>query len=317
MISILLTILKITGIVLLALLLFVLLLLLLVLFVPVRYTIKADRGVMEAAPMHLRVKASWLLHLVNVCFDHPRAAYVRVRIAFVTIYRSDKRKKEAAGQPEPSKVQKDASEEGKEEDSLEIRQEPSKEQEALKAEEDIQEKEDIQERETHREKEDAPQKEAGEAPPTKRRFFQKLFLALKNIQYTISEIYDKIKQIGKDIRYYIRLIQSETFRRAYETCRKEIVLLLKGVCPKKVRGSLMVGTGDPAGTGQVLAAYGILYPLIGNNIVITPDFERQVLEGELFIKGRIRVIRLLRTAWKIYFNKDIRRVLKLLKREAA
>ena len=78
----------------------------------------------------------------------------------------------------------------------------------------------------------------------------------------------------------------------------------------------MIGTGDPASTGQVIAIYGILYPLLGNHIDIIPDFEQQIVEGDLLIKGKITLFRLVKTAWIVYFNKDLRRLIKLLKREA-
>ena len=172
-------------------------------------------------------------------------------------------------------------------------------------------------------KKKTPEKEAAasvQKPEEKRTiagFFGSLFRILRNIKYTILKIYDKIKHIVRNIRYYLAVIKSETFQRAYKVCSTQIVRLLKGILPKKLEGTLRIGTGDPASTGQVMAVYGILYPLLGDNIAITPDFEEQVIEGRLNIKGKITVFCILKTAWIIYFNKDLRRVMKLFKREAA
>ena len=80
---------------------------------------------------------------------------------------------------------------------------------------------------------------------------------------------------------------------------------------------MLIGTGDPAGTGQVFAVYGILYPFLGSQIVVTPDFERKVIAGEIQVKGKAAVFHLLKAAWIIYFNKDLRHILKMFKREAA
>ena len=166
-----------------------------------------------------------------------------------------------------------------------------------------------------------PEQASGEASKEEKRtiagFFGSLFRILRNIKYTILKIYDKIKHIVRNIRYYLAVIKSETFQRAYKVCSTQIVRLLKGILPKKLEGTLRIGTGDPASTGQVMAVYGILYPLLGDNIAITPDFEEQVIEGRLNIKGKITVFCILKTAWIIYFNKDLRRVMKLFKREAA
>lgn len=150
-----------------------------------------------------------------------------------------------------------------------------------------------------------------------RAFFGKLLSLLQNIRYTITGICDKIKDIVNNIQYYLKILRSDTFRRAWSVCAGEALSLLRSILPGKLSGRLVVGTGDPAGTGQVLALYGILYPFIGGRIEVTPDFERQILEGELMIKGKITVFRALKTAWRIYFNRDLRRLIKLLKREAA
>ena len=159
--------------------------------------------------------------------------------------------------------------------------------------------------------------EKTEVPPTWKGFFKKLIHIIRNIKYTILKIYDKIKHILENIEYYLKVIRSEAFQSAFGVCSSQLAVLLISIRPRKISGDLLIGTGDPAGTGQILAIYGMLYPVIGNHISITPDFERQIIEGNLFVKGRITVIRLIQVAWKVYFHKDIRRVIRLLKREAA
>lgn len=78
------------------------------------------------------------------------------------------------------------------------------------------------------------------------------------------------------------------------------------ILPRKVRGHVTVGFEDPSMTGQLLAAAGVLYPLYREQIQITPVFDRQVLEGEVKIKGRIFGVAFAWTAWKIYRNQDVR-----------
>ena len=51
--------------------------------------------------------------------------------------------------------------------------------------------------------------------------------------------------------------------------------------------------------------------------MVTPDFERKVIAGEIQVKGKAAVFHLLKAAWIIYFNKDLRHILKMFKREAA
>ena len=93
MLHILLLILKIIGIFLAALLGIVALVLIGVLFVPVRYHIEAEGKLGNENPVHVGVKVSWLLHIVNVAFAYPEAVCVRVKIFCFTLFDSSKIKK--------------------------------------------------------------------------------------------------------------------------------------------------------------------------------------------------------------------------------
>ena len=169
-------------------------------------------------------------------------------------------------------------------------------------------------------KEEEGQEEGKEEPNWIRKlraFVHRIMEILKNIKYTIQKICDKIKGITKNIRYYVEIIQSDAFLRVWRVCGGEALKLLRSVLPGKARGRLLVGTGDPASTAQIIGIHGILYPLIGDHIMVIPDFERTIVEGELLLKGKLTVFRALKTALIIYFNKDLRKVIRLLKKEAA
>ena len=253
------------------------------------------------------------MHAVSAAFHYPAEAYLRVKVLGITIFRSDQKKEDKKKETKKKTPEKEAaaSVQKPEEKSAEetIRKEEEKPPKAADTSGD-EKKIDVN-----------PEQASGGASKEEKRtiagFFGSLFRILRNIKYTILKIYDKIKHIVRNIRYYLAVIKSETFQRAYKVCSTQIVRLLKGILPKKLEGTLRIGTGDPASTGQVMAVYGILYPLLGDNIAITPDFEEPVIEGRLNIKGKITVFCILKTAWIIYFNKDLRRVMKLFKREAA
>ena len=72
---------------------------------------------------------------------------------------------------------------------------------------------------------------------------------------------------------------------------------------------------DPATTGQIVAAYGILYPLVGGSVFLQPEFEEKVIEGDVYIKGKITGIIFLIAGLKIALDKNIWRLIKLLKKE--
>lgn len=306
MISIFLTVFKIIGIILLSLLLLLFVILLLILFVPVRYQVSSFRKEGEEAPVNAALKVTWLLHMITAAFRYPKEANIKIRLFGFSVFSSDKKQsgRKKADQKKPA---------GK-------NAQPEKAKEAhQETRETCDEKTQTDEKEENLEKELQEKVEAFEKEkrPKVSDFVKKLLLILKNIKYTICQIYDKIKHMIKNVRYYIRILKSDTFKRAWSQCGKEAISLLKSIRPRKLTADFVVGTGDPAGTAQILAIEGILYPLVGDHITITPDFEHSIIEGSFFVKGRITVWRLLMTAIRIYFNRDLRRIIRLFKKEAA
>lgn len=98
---------------------------------------------------------------------------------------------------------------------------------------------------------------------------------------------------------------------------KELLLELKGELfgllrhyrPRRIRGSLRFGTGDPAATGKLA---GVLYVLLpaSSELAVEPDFNEAVLEGEITAAGHIRALHLLRTGWRLFRNKKLRRLIR-------
>ena len=145
---------------------------------------------------------------------------------------------------------------------------------------------------------------------------EKIKSLFENIQYTIRKICDKIKSTLDNIEYYREVFESEPFQQSWQLCYGELKSVFKSLKPDKFEADFIVGMDDPATTGQILAIYGILYPLVGQNIQVVGDFERTHVEGYLYMCGRIRAFTFLKVAIRIYFNKDIRKLMKLLKKEA-
>lgn len=340
MITVLLTILKIIGIILLCVLLTLFCVLLLVLFVPVRYRIETVRREGEEAPFRVLLKVTWLLHILNAAFRYPGEDGLRVRVFGFTVFPA--RRKEKAKEKETEKEEEPRDDETEKaanpQDGETKKAVNPQDGETKKAQEMADGQEEgkpagggevagSQEREKEAQTE-SPKGEAGqeeeeteEGEPNWIRklcaFVHRLLERLKNIKYTIQKICDKIKEITKNIRYYVEIIQSDAFLRVWRVCGGEALKLLRSVLPGKIKGRLLVGTGDPASTAQIIGIHGILYPLIGDHIMVIPDFERTIVEGELLIKGKLTVFRALKTAIIIYFNKDLRKVIRLLKKEAA
>lgn len=153
-------------------------------------------------------------------------------------------------------------------------------------------------------------------PAILQKILQKIKQFFENIQYTIRRLCDRIRSILDNIQYYKEVVESETFQNSFRLCRGELVRILKSLKPQKFEGQLVVGMDDPAATGQILAICGMLYPVFGGQLDVAGDFEKKRIEGWIFIKGKIRFGTFLRVAVRVYFNKDIRKLIRLLKKEA-
>lgn len=291
--TVLLLILKILGIVLLVFLGILLALLLIVLFVPVRYQGSGYREEGDPVPVHVQLKVTWLLHLVRVSFIYPEEAFLKVKVLFFQILPAKERKKKASNKKEADGKKPKTDKKEAEHDVRDTASDQKISDEGNTAVED-----------------------GGDDRRTLLDFVRKLFSAIRNIKYTIRKIYDKINHIIHNIRYYIKILQTESFKRAFVLCREQLLRLMKIVLPRKVSGTFTIGMEDPAATGQILSIYGILYPLIGDSITVIPDFEKPVMEGSFRFKGKITAFTLIRIAAKIYFDKDLKRVICLFKKEA-
>ena len=55
-----------------------------------------------------------------------------------------------------------------------------------------------------------------------------------------------------------------------------------------------------------LALCGMFYAFIGENMDLEPDFEKRVLEGSVYVKGRLRTVHMAVFAAKMLLDKNIR-----------
>lgn len=330
MLHMILLILKIIGIVLLSLLGLVLLILALVLFVPVRYQLRvtADESGQTAGNVKVRACVSWLLHLLHI-----RAAFAGkfdmvVRVCGIPIRRIPGRNKQAdadtaqtdaAHTTDADTVQADADIARPDTDTTQTNADTSRtDTDTTRTDADTTQTDADTESQTP----NAGTASDGDEDRKKTSFFKKLknfFRAIaaffRNIWYTIRNICDKIKEIMQRMDYYLDVLGSDEGRRTISLLKSQLGALLKHICPTKVSGQFQIGMEDPAAAGQIAAIAGMLYPIFGNHIHIETVFGEKRFSGNLFIKGRIRVITLIRIAWRVYFNKDIKKFLRKLKRE--
>lgn len=142
---------------------------------------------------------------------------------------------------------------------------------------------------------------------------QKIARIPEKLNEKTEELKEKAKELKEKWEIYRAFLEREDFQRSVSLCRKQLIYVWRKVRPKKCKVQIRFGFDDPSVTGQILAYAGMLYPLLGKDMKIRPDFERKVLEGSVLIKGRITVFTFIKVFCVLYFNRDIKRMLHIWK----
>lgn len=127
------------------------------------------------------------------------------------------------------------------------------------------------------------------------------------IKCTICKIYDKIKKIWVTKVKISNFLKDEIHQEAFRTIAHEVRYLTKHARPRKAKGFVRFGLDDPYRTGQVLAVLSMVYPFYGEQIHIYPEFEQKVLQGDISVKGYIRLSHFVKIIWTFIFDKNVRK----------
>lgn len=133
---------------------------------------------------------------------------------------------------------------------------------------------------------------------------------MEKIKELFRTVADAVRNIRTEIDFYKNLWDKPQGKKSVEHLWREICYLLKKGKPTKIQGKLLFGTGDPATTGQALGVLGAVYGFLPEDLFITPDFENEVYEGTIDVKGRLRLIHLLIVAVRLLIDRDFRYVVK-------
>ena len=156
-------------------------------------------------------------------------------------------------------------------------------------------------------------------------FFYRLGRLLRSLRDRINRLWQRICRIPSSVENFTLTIQNicakiETYQKflehpqtkaAFTLVKSKVIRLLHHVFPTRIQGKLIFGSTDPSVTGAVLAVLGMTMPLHKNCITVTPLFEdRNVIQGNIQMKGRIYGVVLLKNALELYFNKNIKYIIR-------
>lgn len=317
--AVVLTILKIIGIILLVLLALALLLIILVLAVPIRYKVK---GGYTAENIEANVNVRWLIFRVLANFKKDEGLIVKAKVLFVTVktIKKDIGKKDDEQDVSPGDIGEEAlsgdvvdsnghllgsagdTPQGSETltpEDAEVFGDGKPEETGKKKKEKKKDKKKSEEEPAETVPAAVLDEEEGEATP-KEGPLDKL-----------EAIRDKVETKKRHIECFFA---KDFVKRTIERGKKLLIKIFKHLKPTKGHVDLTMGLGSAADTGMMLGKLGMFYPLYGKWLFITPDFYYKRIEAEGDVKGRIRIGSLVLPALFFYLKKDTRRTIRLAKK---
>ncbi len=288
--TILVFILKLIGIILLSILGLIIFVLLVILFVPFRY--QAEGSFDEK--IHIKVKFSWLLHLINGYFvQQDKESQVRVRIAFFQIFpKKPSKKKETVHTTSLPKVPV-VKEQAAQAPEKKVVEKPSTDIEIKEKEE---QKKVIQKK-VEPKKVEPKKVEAKKNEPKKTK---------KEKAKDKPSAIDQIKEVWE-------FLQQDNNKGLLKHILKYVDRLIRWIFPKKAYGNIEFGLDDPATTGYITGATSLIYIKTRGNFQFTPNFHEQVIKGAFKIKGRLYLYQPLYYIIRIIIDRRVRRMLKFLR----
>lgn len=308
MTAVLLTILKIIGIVLLVILGILLFLLAVLLFVPVRYSVKGtvDNNITAEG------KISWLCSIFRYDFTFQEQELN----GEVRIFGFRPKKKEKVSEEELEEVVSDLVSTTVEEDDSEGKISKSvieSDSDKISPEEAAGRREQNPEMGFH-----TGRQNRKSSQPSRKNIFVRMWGKIKSFMKKIKHFFIGIQKrliSFKDFVTKLKEIVTDT-KNQYAVRRlwEELLYLFKHFGFRKIHTELTFALADPALTGQVLGVLCMMPFLYQYDFHIFPDFESEsyYIRGSYDVKGRIQLIFLLVTAIRLLADKDIRSFLKKL-----
>ena len=300
MLHILLLVLKIIGIIIAVILGILVLLILIILLVPVRYQGEAAAdGTWKG--ISAKIKVHWFFHLIAFSAEYKDEAFFwRLRIAWKKMGTDSEDGQESAVEEQAEYKEKEevSADEAGTEDRLE-----KEEKTDTKTEENVERL--LQKPEKNEEESQIPPADE-ETPFLFEKIAGRLRAFFQKIKYTFQRLCGKIKTLSEKKEKVKEFLTDEVHRRAFQKTKTELSRLMRRIRPKKLKGTVHYGFEDPYHTGQVLAALGVVYPWLGEAVSVYPDFEKRILQGDLYVKGTVRALYVVLLIWKLVWCKDVR-----------
>lgn len=304
--SIVLTVLKIIGIILGILLAVILGLLLLTLFLPICYHV---RGNLEPERNEAFGRISWFFSIIQIKImagNEEKDIDFQVWLSILGKKKQLYPRMEGEEEEHPKKRMR--------------RKKEKKESDAVEDETSIQTAELMPETKDQPETVDMPQeeeerfKEDQVTGGSKEKFLQK-YLPWNIIKPWIGKIRKLWNRLKENFANIKRELSDETNKNALVHILQELKRLLRHIGPRRGRVNLRYATGDPATTGQLTGVFSLCPLFYKKGVAVIPDFtaDKFYIRGSFHIHGHMQVFYFLGIAWRLYRDKDIKKLIQKFK----
>ena len=124
----------------------------------------------------------------------------------------------------------------------------------------------------------------------------------------------RLKRKWESVKKFFR---SKMFREALLHAKKEVLYFLKKAAPKKVTGIVRFGFDDPALTGETLGILGMIYGKLPKDLSVQPDFEQEILRGDVRMKGSFQAVTAADIALRLFRDQNLRKTIRHFKHKEA
>lgn len=313
MLHILLTILKVIGIIILVLISLVILIIAAILFVPIRYSIDAIYD-SKVKNLDFKIKITYLLHLISVKYIYKDDG-LSIKIFGIKTHFFDKETKamEEKINKETKMFEKMSSEiKDNMTEMPDVYEQLKKiDEERDRLAENVNKKEENIE--NNNKDNDTEENTEEFIKVEKQNIFSRIYSKIKaiiiKIKYRFIKFCDTIKKICKNVNDLKEFISDDNTKEAFGFLKKEALILLKHIRPRRIKGYVHFGFDDPSYTGNLL---GLIYMILRGSpkeFRINPDFENKVFDGEIHAKGRVQCYLLLIIGIRLYKNDNLKLLL--------
>lgn len=150
------------------------------------------------------------------------------------------------------------------------------------------------------------EKSAKKAEDEKRSFFER-------IEYTFQVFCDKMNVLIEKKEKVRSFLEDEIHHAAFLKAIQSLKRLVLRLKPTDFSGNVRFGFEDPAVTGKTLAILSVMAPLFEGNLEVEPEFQEEILEGELLIAGKLTAWKFAALALELFTDKNIRKTISHIK----